>query len=43
MLGQFRFPSVQRYLHDLASEMGEHLDGITSALSMFIEVGEPQS
>ena len=39
-LGQFRFPAVQRYIHDLSSEMGEHIDNITSALSMFIEVGK---
>ncbi|CCL98725.1 uncharacterized protein FIBRA_00730 [Fibroporia radiculosa] len=39
--GQFRYPAVQRYLHDLTSEMGEHLDSITSALSIFIEIGVP--
>ncbi|KAJ7598791.1 quinon protein alcohol dehydrogenase-like superfamily [Mycena floridula] len=39
--GQFRYPSVQRYLHDLTSEMGEHLDNITTTISMFIEVGVP--
>lgn len=37
--GQFRYPAVQRYLHDLMSEMGEHLDSITSSLSVFIEIG----
>ncbi|KAF9009980.1 hypothetical protein BDQ17DRAFT_1347270 [Cyathus striatus] len=39
--GQFRTPSVQRYLHDLSIEMGEHIDSITTSLSMFIEVGVP--
>lgn len=38
--GQFKYPAVQRYLHDLTSEMGEHLDSITSSLSIFIEIGE---
>lgn len=37
--GQFKYPAVQRYLHDLTTEMGEHLDSITSSLSMFIEIG----
>ncbi|KAG6829712.1 hypothetical protein H0H92_003747 [Tricholoma furcatifolium] len=39
--GQFRHQAVQRYIHDLSSEMGEHIDSITSTLSMFIEVGVP--
>ncbi|KAJ8082886.1 hypothetical protein PM082_008743 [Marasmius tenuissimus] len=39
--GQFRYPAIQRYIHDLAMEMGEHIDGITSSLNMFIEVGVP--
>ena len=39
VLGQFRYPAVQRYIHDLGSEMGEHIDSITSTLSMFIEIG----
>ncbi|KAH9836204.1 WD40 repeat-like protein [Rhodofomes roseus] len=39
--GQFRYPAVQRYLHDLTSEMGEHLDIITGSLSVFIEIGVP--
>ncbi|KAG5719222.1 hypothetical protein E4T56_gene13410 [Termitomyces sp. T112] len=39
--GQFRHQSVQRYVHDLSLEMGEHIDTITSTLSMFIEVGVP--
>lgn len=40
-LGQFRYPAVQRYVQDLALEMGEHIDNVTSTLSMFIEVGIP--
>ncbi|TFK38155.1 hypothetical protein BDQ12DRAFT_631389 [Crucibulum laeve] len=39
--GQFKYPAVQRYIHDLSIEMGEHIDSITSTLSMFIEVGVP--
>ncbi|EKM57477.1 uncharacterized protein PHACADRAFT_206381 [Phanerochaete carnosa HHB-10118-sp] len=39
--GQFKYPAVQRYLHDLTSEMGEHLDSITSSLYIFIEIGVP--
>ncbi|KAF9233428.1 hypothetical protein BU15DRAFT_53925 [Melanogaster broomeanus] len=39
--GQFKYPAVQRYIHDLTSEMGEHIDSITSTLIMFIEVGVP--
>ncbi|KAI0760480.1 WD40 repeat-like protein [Fomes fomentarius] len=39
--GQFKNPAVQRYLHDLSSEMGEHIDSITSSLSVFIEIGVP--
>ncbi|KAI0090434.1 WD40-repeat-containing domain protein [Irpex rosettiformis] len=39
--GQFKYPAVQRYLHDLTGEMGEHLDSITSSLSIFIEIGVP--
>jgi hypothetical protein len=38
--GQFRFPAVQRYLHDLTGEMSEQLDSITSSLSYFTEVGQ---
>ncbi|KAG2343040.1 hypothetical protein BDR05DRAFT_976122 [Suillus weaverae] len=36
---QFKYPGVQRHVHDLAVEMGEHSDSITGTLSMFIEVG----
>ncbi|KAF7344472.1 Catabolite degradation [Mycena sanguinolenta] len=39
--GQFRYPAVQRYVHDLAAEMGQHIDSITSTLVMFVEVGVP--
>jgi len=39
--GQFRYPAVQRYLHDLTSEMGEHIETITATLIMFIEIGVP--
>ncbi|KAH8103027.1 WD40 repeat-like protein [Cristinia sonorae] len=39
--GQFKYPAVQRYIHDLSAEMGDHLDSITSSLSIFIEVGVP--
>ena len=38
--GQFKYPAVQRYLHDLSSDLGEHIESITSALSLFIEVGK---
>ena len=36
---QFRYPAVQRYLHDLTQEMGEHLDTITASLTIFLDVG----
>ncbi|KAF8648232.1 hypothetical protein AX16_006314 [Volvariella volvacea WC 439] len=39
--GQFRYPAVQRYINDLTTDMGDHIDSITSTLSMFIEVGVP--
>lgn len=39
ILGQFRYPAVQRYVHDLAEEMGTHIDSITSTLVMFVEIG----
>ncbi|KAH7929049.1 WD40 repeat-like protein [Leucogyrophana mollusca] len=38
---QFRYPAVQRYIHDLTSEIGDHIDNITGTLSMFIEIGVP--
>ncbi|KAJ7691790.1 hypothetical protein B0H17DRAFT_1062666 [Mycena rosella] len=39
--GQFRYPAVQRYVHDLTAEMGEHIDSITTTLMMFVEIGVP--
>ncbi|KAL4079435.1 WD40-repeat-containing domain protein [Scleroderma citrinum] len=39
--GQFKYPAIQRYIHDLISETGEHIDRITNTLRMFIEVGVP--
>ncbi|KAF9220016.1 WD40 repeat-like protein [Gyrodon lividus] len=38
---QFRSPAVQRYVHDLTTEIGDHIDNITGTLSMFIEIGVP--
>lgn len=38
--GRFKNPAVQRYLHDLSSDLCDHLVSITSALSLFIEVGK---
>ena len=38
-LDQFRSSAVQRYVHDLMHEIGGHLDEITSALTIFIEIG----
>lgn len=38
---QFRSAAVQRYVHDLTSEIGDHVDSITVTLSMFIEIGVP--
>ena len=40
--GQFRYPSVASYLHDLSSEMGEHLDNITQSLAVFVKIGVPK-
>ncbi|KAF9457745.1 hypothetical protein BDZ94DRAFT_1326045 [Collybia nuda] len=39
--GHLRSPAVQRYIHDLSMEMGEHIDTITATLAMFVEVGVP--
>lgn len=39
--GQFKFPAVQRYVHDLCGEMGDHLETISSSLAMFLEIGIP--
>ncbi|KAG6332089.1 hypothetical protein ID866_6999 [Astraeus odoratus] len=38
---QFKSPAVQRYVHDLTGEIGDHIDNITVTLSMFIEIGVP--
>ena len=38
--GQFKYPAVQLYLHDLSSDLGERIESITSVLSLFIEVGK---
>ena len=38
--GQFKYPAVQRYLHDLSTDLAEHIESITSALSLFINVGK---
>lgn len=38
--GQFKYPAVQSYVHDLAGEMGVHLDSMTSSLAMFVDVGK---
>lgn len=37
--GKLRSPAVQRYLHELMTDVGEHLSSVSAALSMFIEVG----
>ncbi|KAF8334044.1 uncharacterized protein EI90DRAFT_3121408 [Cantharellus anzutake] len=37
--GQFRSPSVQRYLNDLTGEMCQHFDGLTEALVDFKKYG----
>ncbi|KAI0262534.1 WD40-repeat-containing domain protein [Gloeopeniophorella convolvens] len=39
--GKIKSPGVQRYLHELMTDMGEHISSVSSALSMFIEVGIP--
>ena len=31
---------MQRYVHDLTTEIGDHIDNITGTLSMFIEIGK---
>ncbi|KIJ59080.1 hypothetical protein HYDPIDRAFT_190627 [Hydnomerulius pinastri MD-312] len=38
---QFRSPAVQRYAHDLTTEIGDHIDNIATTLAMFIEIGLP--
>ncbi|KAH9963011.1 WD40-repeat-containing domain protein [Russula dissimulans] len=39
--GKLRSPAVRRYLHELMVDVGEHLNSVSTALSMFIEVGIP--
>ena len=38
--GKLKSPAVQRYLHELMVDVGEHLSSVSTALSMFIEVGQ---
>ncbi|KAF9220007.1 hypothetical protein BS17DRAFT_810896 [Gyrodon lividus] len=38
---QFRSPAVQRYVHDLTMDIGDHIDNVTRTLSMFIGIGIP--
>ncbi|KAH7907727.1 hypothetical protein BJ138DRAFT_1210625 [Hygrophoropsis aurantiaca] len=38
---QFRHPAVQRYIHGIAADIGDHIDNITVALCRFIETGVP--
>ncbi|KAI0250713.1 WD40-repeat-containing domain protein [Lactifluus subvellereus] len=39
--GQLKSPAVRRYLHELMTDMGDHLNSVSAALSMFIDVGIP--
>ncbi|KAH9042505.1 hypothetical protein EDB85DRAFT_2139080 [Lactarius pseudohatsudake] len=39
--GKLRSPAVQRYLHELMTDVSEHLSSVSAALAMFIEVGIP--
>ncbi|KAJ8594595.1 WD40 repeat-like protein [Rhizopogon salebrosus TDB-379] len=39
--GQFRLTSVQRYVHELITEIGNHIDVVASTLSLFAEIGIP--
>ncbi|KAF8637933.1 hypothetical protein AX17_002554 [Amanita inopinata Kibby_2008] len=39
--GQFRSSAVQHYMHDLSTEMGDHIEAITSTLNIFIDIGVP--
>jgi hypothetical protein len=41
-IGELRSPSIQRYIMELMSDMGEHFESVSTALSMFNEVGENQ-
>ncbi|KAF8558609.1 WD40 repeat-like protein [Imleria badia] len=38
---QFRSPAVQRYVHDLTTEIGDRIVNMTGTLSIFIEIGVP--
>jgi hypothetical protein len=38
-IGKLKSLAVRRYLHELMADMGEHLNSLSTALSMFIEVG----
>jgi len=37
--GKLKSLAVRRYLHELMADVGEHLNSLSTALSMFIEVG----
>jgi hypothetical protein len=37
--GKLKSLVVRRYLHELMADVGEHLHSVSTALSMFIEVG----
>lgn len=37
--GKLKSLAVRRYLHELMVDVGEHLNSLSTALSMFIEVG----
>jgi len=37
--GKLESLAVRRYLHELMADVGEHLNSLSTALSMFIEVG----
>jgi len=37
--GKLKSPAVRRYIHELVVDVGEHLNSVSTALSMFIEVG----
>ncbi|KAK7690720.1 hypothetical protein QCA50_005819 [Cerrena zonata] len=39
--GQFQYPAVRQYIHDISSDLGEHLQHIASAIRLFIENGVP--
>jgi len=37
--GKLKSLAVRRYVHELMMDVGEHLNSVSTALSMFIEVG----